>query len=286
MKIKNIVAVTVLLVIFGCASKIPLIEASKAGDSMAVQKLLDAGANVNEPDRRGYSALFYTIEYGQLEVVKSLIKMGANIESKESSGMTPLVYAIYYDFDSPNAANIMKLLIESGANINAKSPYGETITDLALSSIKGDIVDILIKSRNINLWMPETGKARIIFVCTDLYDHISVTVGKQTKQLNQHTGPGVAFIDVNPGKHFIDANHSNKYVSKNRQSIEVKTGQTYYYKVTQNLRNRIVGYALVVPSTLIDQLTSNPFLITPLNESEAKREIIEILKSKELIESK
>jgi len=92
----------------------------------------------------------------------------------------------------------------------------------------------------------------------------------------------VAFIDVDPGNHIIDANHTSKYVSKNRTSIDVIAGQTYYFEVTQNMRNRIVGYALVVPSTLVDKMTSTPFPITPLKESEAKEKIKEIIKSKEL----
>ena len=275
--------ITIFLIVSGCASTTPLIKTSKESYSLAVQKLIDAGANINEPDSRGYNALFYAVEYGQLEVVKSLISKGANIESKDSLGNTPLVFAAYYGLNSPDSANIIKLLIKSGADINAKSPYGETILDLALSSAQGDIVDDLIRVRNINLWIPEAGKARIFFVCDDLYDHISVTVGKQTKLLNQFSNSGVAFIDVDSGNHVIDANHSSKYVSKNRASIDVIAGETYYFKVTQNMRNRIIGYAILVPSTLVDKVTSaNPFPITSLKEAEAKQQIKEILKSKEL----
>lgn len=286
MKIRNhfyAFVIAIFLIVSGCAATTPLIKASKEGDALAVQKLIDAGANINEPDSRGYNALFYAIEYGQIEVVKSLINKGANLESKDSVGNTPLVFTAYYGFNSPNAANIIKLLIKSGADINAKSPYGETILDLALSSAQGDIVDDLIRVRNINLWMPEAGRARIFFVCGDLYDHISVTVGSQSKLLNQHSNSGAAFIDVDPEKYLIDANHSSKYISNNRASIDVIAGQTYYFKVTQNMRNRIVGYALVLPSTLVDKVTStNPFPIITLTESEAKQTIKEILKSKEL----
>ena len=273
--------ISTFLIVSGCASTTPLIKASKNGDSLAVQKLIDEGANINEPDSSGYTPLFNAVYYGQLEVVKILISKGANLESKDLSGMTPLVSASYYSYNSPNAANITKLLIKSGANINVKSPEGETVLDLALSCAQGDIVDDLIKAGNINLWIPEAGKARIFFVCNDLYDHIKVTVGKLSKMLNPNTPAGVAFIDVDTGKHIIDANH-DQYVSKNRASIDVIAGQTYYFKVKQNMRNRIVGYALVVPSTLVDKATSTPFPISTLEESEAKQKIKEILKSKEL----
>jgi hypothetical protein len=272
---------SIFLIISGCASTTPLIKATKAGDSSAVQKLIDAGANINEPDSRGYNALFYAIEYGKLEVVKSLISKGANIESKDVKGMTPIIFAAHYNYDPPNA-DIIRLLIKSGANINVKSPERETVLDIALANAQTDIIDDLIKARDINLWVPETNKARIFFVCSDLYDHIKVTVGKQSKKLNPNRNDGVVFIDVDTGKHIIDANH-DQYVSKNRASIDVIAGQTYYFKVTQNMRNRIVGYALVVPSTLVDKITStNPFPIIQLQEVEAKEKIKEILRSKEL----
>jgi len=281
MKYRNLIfafVIATFLIVSGCASTTPLIKASIKGDSLAIQKLIDAGANINEPDSSGYTALFYAVEYGQLEVVKSLISKGANIESKDSLGMTPLVFAAYWGYNSPNADNIIKLLIKSGANIKAMSPEGETVLDFALSSAKGDIIDYLISARDINLWVPEAGKARIFFVCKDIYDYIKVTVGKQSKKLNQNTKSGVAFIDVDPGTHIIDAN-IDKYASKNRASIDIIAGKTYYFKVTQNMRNRILGYVLVIPSTLIDQVTStNPFPITTLKESEAKIEIKEILK--------
>lgn len=274
--------IAIFLILYGCASTTPLIKASKEGNYQAVQKLIDAGANINEPDsKEGYNALFYAVEYGQLEVVNILISKGANLESKDSLGMTPLAFAANYGYNSPNADNIIKMLIKSGANINAKSPGGETVLDFSLSSAKGDLVDYLIKSKDINLWAPDTGKARIFFVCKDLYDYIKVTVGRQSKKLNQNTKSGVTFIDVDPGTHVMDANY-DQYVSKNRASVDVMAGQTYYFRVTQNMRNRALGYVMF-SSALVDNITStNSFPITTLKESEAKQEIKGILKAKEL----
>ncbi len=150
--LKVLFCFSILIVMAGCASTTPLIKASKKGDSLAVQKLLDAGANINEPDNGGYNALFYAVEYGQLGVAKYLISKGANLESKDPEGMTPLVYAVSYDRN----ADIINLLIKSGADINAKRPDGESVIDLALSATKGNIVDDIIKIRNINLWSPES----------------------------------------------------------------------------------------------------------------------------------
>jgi hypothetical protein len=270
--------IAIFLFVTGCASTTPLIKASANGDSLAVQKLINEGANINEPDSKGYTPMMHAVLSGNIETVKTLLNKGADINARDKeSGNTAVLWALSYGY-----FDIAKLLIEKGADINVKSPEGETVLDLALSSTQGNIVDDLIKVGNINIWIPEAGKARLFFVCSDLYDYIKVTVGKQSKRLNQNRNSGVAFIDVDSGKHAIDAN-IDKYVSPTPTSIDVIAGQTYYFRVTQNMRNRIWGYALVISSSLIDKVTGdNPFTITPLKESEAKQEIKEILKSKEL----
>ena len=270
--------IVIFLIVSGCASTTPLIKASANGDSWAVQKLIYEGANINEPDSSGYTPVMHAVLSGNIETVKTLLNAGADVNARDKeSGNTALLWALSYGY-----FDIAELLIGKGADTNVKSPEGETVLDLALSSTRGDILDGLIKAGNINIWIPETGKARLIFVCSDLYDYIKVTAGKQSKRLNQNSKSGVAFIDVASGKHNIDAN-IDKYVSPAPVSIDVKAGQTYYFRVTQNMRNRILGYALTISSSLIDKATgANPFTITPLKESEAKQEIKGILKSKEL----
>jgi len=271
MKHRNLIfafVIAIFLIVSGCASTTPLIKASIEGDSLAVQKLIDAGANINEPDSRGYNALFYAVEYGQLEVVKSLISKGANLESKDLSGLTPLAYAIHYD----RKADIIKLLIKSGANLNAKTPEGETALNMLLS-LKSYIVDDLIRTGNVNLWVPEAGKARLFFVGSELWDYIKLTVGKQSCWLNRNMFSGLAFIDVDPGKHTIYA-YTDKYDSeKPTSSIDVIAGQTYYFKITQDMKKRAAHYVLIKLSSIV---------ITPLKEAEAKQKIKWLLQSKNL----
>ncbi len=293
--------IAIFLIVSGCASTNSLINASANGDSLAVQKLISAGANINEPDsngatplihaiwkgkteaakyliesgadlnakdKKGYDALFYAIEYGQLETVKSLIGKGANIESKDLTGLTPLVYAVLYDRN----IDIIKLLIKSGANLNAKTSEGETALNMLLS-LKSDIVDDLMKTGNVNLWVPDADKARLFFVGSVLWDSIKLTVGKQSKLLNRNMYTGLTFFDVDSGKHAIYA-YIDKYDSeKPTASIDAKTGQTYYFKVTQDMKKRVAHYVLIKLSSIE---------ITPITEAEAKEEIKEILKSKKL----
>lgn len=305
MKHSNIIfafIIAIFIIISGCAAKSPLIQASSSGDSSTVQKLISEGANVNEPDSRGYTplmyaiwakktetvkilldkgadvnagddnnALHYAIQYAQPEIVKLLISNGADIKRKDSSSVTHLAYAVSYLYSSKDypQIDIVKQLIKSGADINVKNTEGETILDVALSRCLGDIVDELTR-RGVNIWKPEDGKARLFFVGDGLWDYNTVYVGNQNKVLNHNKFIGLAFLDVEPGKHTVSV--SEKPAKPTPVfSIDTTAGQTYYLHVTQDMKRRLAHYATVKLSNVE---------IIPLKESEAKQKIKEILNQK------
>ncbi|MGB5218472.1 MAG: ankyrin repeat domain-containing protein [Smithella sp.] len=254
--------ISIMLMLSSCAST-PLIDASASGNSLAVQKLIDAGANVNEPDSRGYTPLIYAVLSGNIETITMLLNKGANINAQDKQkGYTPLHWALNYEnFD------IVKLLIKKGADVNIKCNQGETAQDLILSYMQGDIIDEI----GFNLWKPEKGKARLFFVGSELFDGIRVKVGNQTKRLNLYMTTGLAFIDVDSGMNDIYV-YSHGIPSKPTVSVDTKEGQIYYFKVTQNMGKRMLHYALIKVNTVN---------VTPLAEAEAKKEIINFLKSTE-----
>lgn len=59
------------------------------GHTDLVRLLIDAGANLNTPDSKGYTALHLAAEWGELEVVRILLKAGADICLKNHDGFTP-----------------------------------------------------------------------------------------------------------------------------------------------------------------------------------------------------
>lgn len=250
----------VILMLSGCAAT-PLIKASASGDSLTVQKLLDTGANVNEPDDRGYTPLIHAVISGNTETITMLLNKGAdvNVQDKQQ-GFTPVHWALYYEnFD------IAKLLIKRGANVNTKCNSGETALDIIVCYMKGDIIDQI----RFNLWKPEAGKARIILIGEGLFDGIVVTNGKQTKKLNRYVSTGLTFVDVDSGKNDLYV-YSHGVPSEPTVSKDTKAGQVYYYKVTQNMKKRVWRYALINLSSVE---------VTPLTEEVAKKNIISMLKS-------
>ena len=325
-------------IVSACVPTTPLIKASKAGDSSAIEQLVDEGVNINEPDSRGYTPLMYAVWSGKTETVKILIDKGADLNAKDKNGYTALLWASSYGYYNianllivknayinargndgatayslaaeNNNSELLKLLeskgadkkvgdkrllnaassvcsernpkstldairhlIKSGADINVKGTDGETVLDLVLCSMDIDIIHNLINS-GANLWVPEKGKARIFFVGTELVlNYSTVWVGKKYKTLNINTSEGLAFYDVEPGKH-------THYSSPFRSTIEVKEGNTYYFKITQkrNFAAEVVGALVFSPANLLKTTVE----VTSFPEAEAKQAIKKMLKLEEL----
>jgi len=103
--------ITIFLITSGCAVKTPLIKASGSGDSLAVQKLIDEGANINESDGEGYTPLMSAAWSGKVETVKALLQKGANVNAQDNYGLTPLMHAVL-----ERQVEVSKYLIKSGAD--------------------------------------------------------------------------------------------------------------------------------------------------------------------------
>lgn len=354
--------ISLFLVVSGCASKTPLIKASASGNTATIQKLINEGANINEPDGRGYTPLMHAVWSGKIETVKVLINKGADINAKDSYGYTPLLWAIYYGYvdianllidrgadinakdkegddallnavkhgnveivkslinkgaaldtkDSSgmtplvyaastlsstliftkssalvysNTIAVIKQLIKGGADVNARGPEGRIVLDLVLCSFDIDIINDLIKA-GANLWMPEAGKARIFIIGIDVRRlYTTVGIGGKNKKLNLTKNTGLAFFDVDPGKHTVYTVYATDYP----YVIEVMAGQAYYLLVTQNKDREsvihlgeYVSNGILVPRTNIQGPTIYTSRMYPLAETEAKKVIKELLKSKEV----
>ena len=70
-----------------------LLEAVKKGEYKKVEELIKRGANVNEKDNDGWTALMHAASRGHKEIVELLIKNGANVNEKGYNGRTALDYA-------------------------------------------------------------------------------------------------------------------------------------------------------------------------------------------------
>ena len=88
---------------------------------MAVNALLDQGADVNAPEADGATALHWAAQSDDVEMLGLLVDAGADVSAKNRFNVTPLELAA----NNGNAAAIERLL-QAGADANATSREGQT----------------------------------------------------------------------------------------------------------------------------------------------------------------
>ena len=87
--------------------------AATEGDLMAVETLLNSGANPNQVDQLGWTPLSLAVAEGKRDVVDKLLEFGADANIKNLAGRTALMFACRYGF-----ADLAEKLIDHGADPN------------------------------------------------------------------------------------------------------------------------------------------------------------------------
>lgn len=115
--------------------------ASTSGQADLVETLLYAGANVRATTRLGgYTALHVASQTGHAAIAATLVKAGADVNVMTSTGATPLMLAA-----ASGKADAVKALVDHGADINAKDKANdETALMFAAALDRADVVRLLI----------------------------------------------------------------------------------------------------------------------------------------------
>jgi hypothetical protein len=145
-KYLSFLMIAILLATAGCTVKTPLIRAVESRDQAGINKLLDEGANINEPSTGKWSAtpLYWATYFCMVDVAQLLLKRGANVNVPGPNGGTLLLAA---SACSDEMNPVVKLIIEKGENINAQDIYyGYTPLISASYNNSPEIVKSLLKS--------------------------------------------------------------------------------------------------------------------------------------------
>ena len=145
-----VVAIVVFLAVMGVARAGPLHDAAEKGEVAAVERLLDAGTDVDEPGRNAETPLVAAALAGQIATAELLIERGADVMARNRGGFTPLHAAAY----SGNA-EIARLLLDHGAKLeDRKNVSGATPLILAAEENRVEAGKLLI-SRGADVSIPD-----------------------------------------------------------------------------------------------------------------------------------
>jgi len=113
--------------------------AAQNGHADATIRLIDAGADVNAQDVRGWTPIGIAVDKGHTDVVTALIKAGADISTVDDKERTLLHYAA-----SKGHRDTAIVLIEAGIDVNAQDVWGWTPLDNAVDKGHAEVVIALI----------------------------------------------------------------------------------------------------------------------------------------------
>ena len=114
-------------------------DAVKRQDPVAVQTLLDDGADVNAPQGDGATALHWAAYWDELTTARLLMAAGATVATTNALGVTPLWLAC-----NNGSAAMVGALLDAGADANAVLPSGETPLMTASRTGSANAVRVLL----------------------------------------------------------------------------------------------------------------------------------------------
>ena len=107
-------------------------------DVASVKELIKIGADVNEKDEEGRSALHFACGYGEIECAELLIEAGADVDILDNAKNSPLHYAAGY-----GEKKSVDLLLKHKAKKELVNNDKHTAFDIAKMNEQNELCDLL-----------------------------------------------------------------------------------------------------------------------------------------------
>lgn len=123
----------------GVPGRAALGVAAYAGHANVVHTLIAAGADVNQVDEGGFTALFIAIFRGETAIALELLRVeGIDVETRALIGRTPLILAA-----GLGLIGVVARLIQVGADVAARDDVGRSALNWARALNKDAVVTLL-----------------------------------------------------------------------------------------------------------------------------------------------
>ena len=158
-----------------------------------VETLINAGADVNETNSDGQSALMLAAGMGLLKSTKMIIRAGARIDEQNKLGMTPLIYAAMC-----GNYKTTRMLLYAGADVRKVAPYNdETAVMAAIQSEDTKVFKIISRQRGVDINAPLQNGATLLMLAAwnDRFEIVRYLVG-QVSDINAVDNDFVTALNV------------------------------------------------------------------------------------------
>lgn len=130
------------------------LDMARAGETIELQKMLEAGMPVNLADEKGNSLLMLASYNENPETTAMLIRLGAEIDERNDRGQTPLGGMAF-----KGNVEIARMLIDAGADLQANNGSGMTPLHYAKMFGRHKVAELL-ESRGANYLATVQGDAK------------------------------------------------------------------------------------------------------------------------------
>ncbi len=123
-----------------------LIATAAKGDLAGIEKLLDAGVDIDQRDSQGRTAAMAATYANQVEAARLLFSRGANPDIRDNMLNNPFLYA-----GAEGLLDILKLAHEAGANPAIPNRYGGVAIIPAAEHGHLDVIEFLLEHTSIDV---------------------------------------------------------------------------------------------------------------------------------------
>ncbi len=123
-----------------------LIECALQGDLAGIERILDSGADIDQRDDLGRTAVMAATYAEQMGAVALLFSRGANPDLRDNMLNNPFLYA-----GAEGLLDILKLAHKAGANLSIPNRYGGLAIIPAAEHGHLDVIEFLLEHTSIHV---------------------------------------------------------------------------------------------------------------------------------------